>query len=124
MITPKGVSIDKRSVLIEEDDKRYRLPLNARFGLKNKFVYPRIAREIATERDLLNVGGTFYELPTRNAQGMAKIRPIASHNFDIFDFASYCGLMLISGMNILEKTDFSKHTIVSLKRADNRKILR
>ncbi len=113
MITPEGVSIDKRSVLIEEDGKRYRLPLNARFGLKNKFGYPRLAREVATERDLLNVGGTFYELPARNAQGMAKIRPIASHNFDIFDFASYRGLMLISGMNIAQKTDLSKHTIVS-----------
>ena len=41
----------------------------------------RLCREVVTERDLFNCAGTFYELPANNADGFAKIRPIASHNF-------------------------------------------
>lgn len=43
--------------------------------------------------------GTFYELPARNAQGMAKIRPIATHNLDIHDFCSHNGLLLFTGID-------------------------
>lgn len=46
----------------------------------------RICREVATERDLFNCHGTFYELPAENADGYAKIRPIASHSFRIHDY--------------------------------------
>jgi len=59
----------------------------------------RICREVATERDLLNLHGTFYELPARNAQGMAKIRPVATHNLDIHDFCSHNGLLLFTGVD-------------------------
>lgn len=59
----------------------------------------RICREVATERDLFNYGGTFYELPARNAQGFAKIRPIATHNLKIHDYASHFGLLFITGLN-------------------------
>jgi hypothetical protein len=59
----------------------------------------RICREVATERDLFNFHGTFYELPARNAQGFAKIRPIATHNLAIADYASHFGLLFMTGLS-------------------------
>lgn len=59
----------------------------------------RICREVATERDLLNLHGTFYELPARNAQGISKVRPIATHNLAIHDFCSHNGLLLFTGID-------------------------
>lgn len=69
-------------------------------------------REVATERDLLNCHGTFYELPAENADGFAKIRPIASHSFRIQDYASYRGLLVMTGINP-EEASGNKHVIVS-----------
>ncbi len=59
----------------------------------------RICREVATERDLLNCSGTLYELPAENADGFAKIRPVASHNFRIHDYASYRGMLVMTGID-------------------------
>jgi F5/8 type C domain len=59
---------------------------------------PRVCREVATERDLLNLHGTFYELPARNAQGLAKLRPIATHNLAVHDFCSHNGLLFFTGI--------------------------
>jgi hypothetical protein len=59
----------------------------------------RVCREVATERDLLNLHGTFYELPARNAQGLAKIRPVATHNLAIHDFCSHSGLLFFTGLD-------------------------
>ena len=56
-------------------------------------------REVATERDLFNAHGTFYELPAENAGGFAKIRPVATHNRRIHDYCSYRGLFLMSGIS-------------------------
>ena len=53
-------------------------------------------REVSTERDLLNAGGIFYELPSNNAGGIAMVRPIATHNLDIDDYCSWRGLMVMS----------------------------
>ena len=64
----------------------------------DSFSTARICREVATERDLLNLAGTFYELPARNAQGLAKIRPVATHNLAIHDFCSHNGLLLFTGI--------------------------
>jgi hypothetical protein len=58
----------------------------------------RVAREICTERNLLNAYGTFYEFPAENAGGFPKIRPIATHNRAIWDYASYRGLLVMSGV--------------------------
>lgn len=65
----------------------------------SNFGVARICREVATERDLLNLHGTFYELPARNAQGLAKVRPIATHNLAIHDFCSHNGLLLFTGID-------------------------
>jgi hypothetical protein len=42
--------------------------------------------------------GTFYELPAENADGYAKIRPVATHNYKINDYASYRGMMILTGV--------------------------
>lgn len=65
----------------------------------------RICREVATERDLLNIHGSFYELPARNAQGLAKARPIATHNLAIQDFCSHNGLLFFTGIDTETESD-------------------
>lgn len=71
---------------------RWRLPLgDATDGA-------RVCREVCTERNLLNAFGTFYEMPADNAGGFPKIRPIATHHRAIWDYASYRGLLVMSGV--------------------------
>lgn len=65
----------------------------------------RLCREVCTERNLLNAYGTFYELPAENAGGFIKLRPIATHNRRIHDFASYRGLLVMSGVSESAKSD-------------------
>ncbi|GEP95803.1 hypothetical protein [Chitinophaga cymbidii] len=97
----EGVTIDAASVLVVDDKgRRYRLPLgdDAFTGLTQNGSL-RICREVATERDLFNCHGTFYELPAENADGYAKIRPVASHAYRINDYASYRGLLVLTGVD-------------------------
>jgi hypothetical protein len=93
-------TVDDASVVVVEDGRRYRLPIGA-VGTINRTSYARarVCREVATERDLLNVAGTFFELPARNAGGVAKLRPIATHNLALHDFCSHNGLLLLSGLD-------------------------
>lgn len=94
------VEVQESSVLITDDkDRRWRLPLGDKaYQRLTDNARLRICREVATERDLFNCCGTFYELPAENADGFAKIRPIASHNFQIHDYASYRGLLVMTGL--------------------------
>ncbi|MFA6564901.1 MAG: hypothetical protein WCV00_23550 [Verrucomicrobiia bacterium] len=93
------ITVDAASVLIEEKGKRWRLPKgDAAFDRPGALGDERISREVCTERDLLNVHGTFYELPAENAGGMAKVRPVATHNRRIKDYTSYRGLLVMSGV--------------------------
>ncbi len=94
------ITADSASFLyVDEAGKRWRLP---KCETVSDSVGPlgeaRLAREVCTERNLLNVGGTFYEVPAENAGGFSKLRPIATHNRRIHDFASYRGLLVISGL--------------------------
>ena len=84
-------------MIMEEDGKRYRFPKNKAYAA---IAGSRVCREVATERDLLNLHGTFYELPARNAQGVAKVRPVATHNLAIHDFCSHNGLLLFTGLDV------------------------
>ena len=95
------IQIEESSVLIVDDrNRRWRLPLgNNTYRQLTNAAQLRIDREVATERDLLNCSGTFYELPAENADGFAKIRPIASHDFRIHDYASYRGMLVMTGLN-------------------------
>lgn len=95
------VTIDAGSVLITDDaGRRWRLPLgNEAYRDATRKNELRICREVATERDLFSCMGTFYELPAENADGYAKIRPIATHSFHINDYASYRGMLVMTGIN-------------------------
>jgi len=89
---------DSASVIYTDDDgKRWRLPKGDTPGIESFGGY-RVAREVATERDLLHVEGSFYELPANNAGGIAKVRPVATHNRLVHDFCSYRGLFIMSGV--------------------------
>ncbi|MCU0324423.1 MAG: hypothetical protein MUF45_04095 [Spirosomaceae bacterium] len=107
------ITVDDASVLIVDDnDRRWRLPKgNHTFTPKTQHAALRICREVATERDLLNAHGTFYELPAENADGFAKIRPVASHSLSIHDYASYRGLLVMTGLDY--QSPKNEHIITS-----------
>jgi hypothetical protein len=91
---------DEASVLLVDEKGRWRLPKgDKRRDKLGMLGEERICREVSTERDLLHVHGTFYELPAENAGGIQKIRPIASHPFRIKDYASYRGMLVLSGLS-------------------------
>ncbi len=99
-IPSQVVTVDASSYLIVDDAKRrWRLPLgNEKYQELMAKQQLRICREVATERDLFNCGGTFYELPAENADGYAKIRPITSHQFKINDYTSFRGMLVMTGL--------------------------
>jgi hypothetical protein len=101
-IPKEVVTIDEASVLIvDEKGRRWRLPKgDPAFDRPGAFGAERVDREVCTERDLLNVHGSFYELPAENAGGIAKVRPVATHNRRIHDYCSYRGLLVISGVEM------------------------
>jgi hypothetical protein len=100
-ISKDAISVDEASVLVIDDaGRRWRLPKgNENFTNKTQSALMRVCREVATERDLMNAHGTFYELPAENADGYAKIRPVASHALAIHDYASYRGLLVMTGLD-------------------------
>lgn len=113
-IPQQVISIEDGSVLVVDDaQRRWRLPLGneAYKGLTDQASL-RICREVATERDLFSCMGTFYELPAENADGYAKIRPVSTHNYRINDYASYRGMLLMTGINPEEGRN-NPHVIVS-----------
>lgn len=107
------IEINESSILIIDDKNlRWRLPIgHENFKNLTDAAQLRIAREVATERDLFNACGTFYELPAENADGFAKIRPIASHDFRIHDYASYRGMLVMTGID--PRTKRNEHIIFS-----------
>ncbi len=98
------VSWDEASIVfVDEDGTRYRLPIAAdALRARGPLGDARIDREVCTERDLFNCGGLFYELPARNAGGFSKIRPITAHKRSVFDYCSWRGLMVITGIESAE----------------------
>lgn len=99
-ISGPGLEVTDGSVLIIDDKgRRWRLPLgHEAFTAAVRDNSMRVCREVATERDLLNLHGTFYELPAENADGFAKIRPVSSHRLNINDYASYRGMLVMTGL--------------------------
>ena len=100
-ISMENVFIEAGSVLIVDDKgRRWRLPLGkAEFKDEINSGNMRVCREVVTERDLLNMAGTFYELPAENADGFAKLRPISSHNLNIHDYGSWRGMLVLTGID-------------------------
>ena len=99
---PQGiVTADEASVIFEESGVRWRLPRSAspaQDGLLARSAL-RKAREVCTERDMLQAHGTFYELPALNAKGAIRMRPIATSDAAIHDYCSYRGLLVLSGIS-------------------------
>ena len=99
---PAGIiSADDASVIFEESGVRWRLPRSpsaAHDGLLARSAL-RKAREVCTERDLLQAHGTFYELPALNAKGAIRMRPIATSDAAVHDYCSYRGLLVLSGVS-------------------------
>jgi len=118
-IPKQVVKIDDASVLIVDDrNRRWRLPKNDnKFDELTNNGLLRVCREVATERDLFQCSGTFYELPAENADGFAKIRPISSHNFRIHDYASYRGMLVMTGIDTHKAIDNSHIIFSSDKKA-------
>ena len=94
------VTIDTAGVALTDDrGRRWRLPKHGSvLDADTRAGRLRLCREVATERDLFHVGGTFFELPAENANGFAVIRPIASHPFAIADYASFKGMLVMTGL--------------------------
>ena len=99
-IPQRVITLDEASVLVVDDrGRRWRLPRASRaYDAATNAGELRVCREVATERDMLSVCGTFFELPAENADGFAKIRPISSHNLRVTDYGGYRGLFLMSGI--------------------------
>jgi hypothetical protein len=100
-IPSQVVQVDPSSYLIVDGmGRRWRLPKTDQGynGLMERQSL-RICREVATERDLFNCGGTFYELPSENADGFAKIKPVSTHGLRINDYASFRGMLVLTGID-------------------------
>ncbi|MFM7742674.1 MAG: hypothetical protein ACKO8X_04180, partial [Verrucomicrobiota bacterium] len=99
---PGGIiTADDASVIFEESGVRWRLPRSpsaAHDGLLARSAL-RKAREVCTERDMLQAHGTFYELPALNAKGAIRMRPIATSDAAVHDYCSYRGLLVLSGVS-------------------------
>jgi hypothetical protein len=94
----KEFETDHASLIFNYQGKKYRLPISdASYSDPTISGYPRGTREVVTERSLINLGGTIYELPRDDAGGFVKIRPITTHNKMIYDFCSWRGMLVISG---------------------------
>lgn len=108
------ITMEEGSILIIDDaGRRWRLPLGTdEYRRPTDNGQLRICREVATERDLFSCMGTFYELPAENADGYAKIRPVATHPFFINDYASYRGMLVMTGVTPEDAED-NPHVVVS-----------
>jgi hypothetical protein len=100
----KDFEMDDASVIIKDNSGTYRLP-------KTSSVYdqpfangwPRGARELESERYMLNAHGTLYEVPRES--GFLSIRPVTTHKKKIVDLCTWRGLLVISGTRTNAKQD-------------------
>jgi hypothetical protein len=90
---------DAASVWITDGTAKLRLPrLDTAYDAPFASGWARGFREIVTERQILNCQGTFYEVPRDDAGGRRRMKPIATHGKRITDFASWRGLLVLTGV--------------------------
>ena len=108
------ITADEASVIFEESGVRWRLPRSASPAQDTLLARSalRKAREVCTERDMLQAHGTFYELPALNAKGAIRMRPIATSDTAVHDYCSYRGLLVLSGVSASAAQD-DRHIIRS-----------
>lgn len=98
-------SVDAASVVITDGNGgRWRLPrTDAVFDKPFATGWPRGVREVASERNLANFHGIFYEIPRSSGPkggervDYRKMKPVAAHRTPILDFCTWRGLMVMSG---------------------------
>ena len=106
-------SVDEASVVLVSKESRaivgqqgkrtvLRLPKGpAAFDKPFGFGHPRMHREVESERMMANIHGTFYEVPfwiVGQPPLYTKMRPVCTHNRQISDFATWNGLLVLSGL--------------------------
>jgi len=97
-VTKQDFKVDEASVIMTEKGKRYRLPKGPDiFSSPSASGWRRGIREVVTERNLANIHGTIYEIPRAASGGLVKLRPVCTHNRLIDDFASWRGMLVMSG---------------------------
>lgn len=90
---------DAASAWVKQGANTWRLPkLDPLYDAPFAAGWARTAREAVTERSLLNLHGTFYEVPRDVSGGMRKMRALATHGKRISDFASWRGLLVLTGV--------------------------
>lgn len=93
---------DEASIIIQTENYRLRLPKGN--GDYNKILPSgtvRVVREVESERELANIGGTFFELPLFKVGQDPRykmMRPISTHGKQISDFNTWNGLLVMSGI--------------------------
>lgn len=97
-------SEDEASTIINAKEYRLRLPKGK---IDFQDILPtgttRFRREVESERELVNVGGSFYEVPLFKVGQEPRykmMRPVATHNKQITDFNTWNGLLVLSGVKI------------------------
>jgi hypothetical protein len=92
----KDFEIDEASVIVKDKTGTFRLPKgDAAFDQPFNEQWPRGHRELESERFMLNAHGSFYEVG-REA-GYIAMRPVSTHNKKIMDFATWRGLLVLTG---------------------------
>lgn len=100
--------VDDASVIVERAGTRVRLPKGSTHYDNFYRNGVRGIRELVTERYVMNVHGSFYEVPQKKFPidlNLNFIRPISTHNKAIIDFCTWRGLLVISGVNAKPKAD-------------------
>lgn len=96
-VSPPTWSVDAASVVVRDRGIRYRLPKgDPRYDRAFASGWPRPLRECESERLLLNLHGSFYEVPLE--AGMARLKPVATHGRQILDFCTWRGLLVLAGV--------------------------
>ncbi len=100
----RDFEVDAASAIMIHKGRRYRLPKgDGRFDKPFATGWPRGIRECVSERYLVNVHGTLYELPRDD--GLPLIKPVCTHNRRIMDFCTWRGLMVVSGVRASTEPD-------------------
>jgi len=89
-------TVEAASVIMTQNGRRYRLPKGDPACEKpSPLGRRRGIRECVSERYLVNVHGTFYEMP--RGRGLPKIKPVCTHGRQITDFCTWRGLLVLAG---------------------------
>ena len=108
-------TVDAASVVISSEGRTLRLPKgDAAYDQPFADGWPRSQREVESERLLANIHGTFYEVPfwfVGKPGIYYKMKPVCSHQKRIMDYATWRGLLVLSGVR--EGAPASEHLIRS-----------